>query len=121
MSILLTPTQIDIFNIRYLPQNNIINLIYKDPLITTKSVDILIHLHKGVYNNKKYIHKSDLLPIIQLEYNILQKNKINTYPIYTIKDHIYNNIKNTKLSCLYLHITGIWQQNNKCGLIYTID
>jgi hypothetical protein len=120
MSLVLTPNQIDISNIRYLPQNNTINIIYKDPLFTTKSIDLLIHLRNGL-SNKKYIPKTDLLPLIQLEYNILQKNKTNTYPIYTIKDQIYNNIKTTKLSFLYIHITGIWQQNNKCGLIYNIE
>lgn len=125
MSLLITPPQLDISNIRYLQDrnnNNAIYLIYKDPLFTMKSIYILLKLHTDCSIHKpKYIHKSDLLPIIQLEYNILQKNKNNKYPVYSIKEEIYNKIKNIKLSYMYLNITGIWEDNTKCGLKYHIE
>jgi hypothetical protein len=87
-----------------------------------KSIYILLKLHTDCSIHKpKYIHKSDLLPIIQLEYNILQKNKNNKYPVYSIKEQIYNKIKHCNLSCMYLNITGIWEDNTKCGLKYHIE
>jgi len=120
MNLILKPEQVDLYNIRYIQKNTNINIIYKDSLFTLNSIYILVKLYSNKLNNNIYINKSDLSQLINLEYNILKQNK-NKYPVYTIKNQIYDKIKPNPLRYLYINITGIWENTTQCGLIYTIN
>jgi hypothetical protein len=93
------------------------NIIYKDSLFTLNSIYIFVKLNLNKLTKTCHINKSDLSQLINLEYNILQKYK-HKYPVYTIKKNIYNT--NQSLKYLYINITGIWENDTQCGLIYNI-
>lgn len=124
MNLILKPDQVDINKILYITDNPDMNtttntnIIYKDTLFTLNSIYILVKLNSNNFTKNNYIAKSDLSQLVNLEYNILQ-NK-NKYPLYNIKNQIYNTIKDSKLIYIYINITGIWENKTQCGLLYNI-
>jgi hypothetical protein len=120
MNLILKPEQVDLYNIRYIYKNNNINIIYKDIFFTLNSMYILVKLYSNKLNKQIYINKSDLSKLINLEYIVLQNNK-HKFPVYTIKNQIYDKIKTSQLKYLYINITGIWENDTQCGVICTIN
>lgn len=116
MNLILKPDQVDIYNIKYVTNKENTNIIYKHALFTLNSIYILVRVNLNKLTKTININKSDLSQLINLEYNILQKHK-NKYPIYTIKN-TYQSIKPTQIK--YINITGIWENDTQCGLIYNI-
>jgi hypothetical protein len=126
MNLILKPDQVDIYNIKYLtnitnPRDTITNtnIIYKTPFFKLNSIYILLKLNLNKVTKINYINKTDLSQLINIEYKILQNTK-NKYPIYNIKKQIFDTIKHNTLPNLYINITGIWENNTQCGLIYKI-
>lgn len=127
MNLILKPEQVDIYNIKYHFDEHVnhhdminTNIVYRDKLFTLNSIYIVIKLNSNNVNKMNYVTKTDLSQLINIEYNMLQNTK-NKYPIYNIKKRLFTIIKQqTKLTNIYINITGIWENNTQCGLIYTI-